>query len=238
MKNTDDLMGFLEPNQFGNIPIENTQLSDEEVNRIHALTMANINGKAKPIKKRMSKKAVISLIAAIIVVSSFTVFAASGGLGYLFNKQLNAKTDNEIEYLKKSTKETIAFSGGVDYSIEAKAVLTDKNTAKIYFDLIENGDKSVEMVDKFKEVRVYYQNDDGSLEEIPSGRNITKQEDTNPDDNRVGFILDIQNGNAIKSGKIAIDLGELKDCRTENLFPYSVNLQDALNEAKRQINMN
>ncbi|WMJ23812.1 hypothetical protein RBG61_03865 [Paludicola sp. MB14-C6] len=144
MKNTDDLMGFLEPNQFDNIPIENTQLSEDKINRIYSLTMENINCKAKPIKKRMSKKVIISLIAAIIVVSSLTVFAAGQMLFPVKQLPYGRRVQTVDEVFPNRSNTPLQIVKGDQYTMELKAIKAINATrALVLVDIIANDGHSL-----------------------------------------------------------------------------------------------
>lgn len=219
MKKIDELLdGFRLENEDVVFQVE--EMSEEEAKRIKKMTLLKLNR-----KKPASRRVILPLAAAMIMLLSFAAVFAQGGLSAVYYRLFG----ENIRYVNEMGTEIQKNSSSNGITLNVANMVGDENSFYIIFELIKEDGTSFKKADyiSFDSLRLDFSSS--------GGYTWYKIEDSDPDDNKATFVL-IGNTEKKTAGKklalIAENFTEYSIEEPENKFdPYSfltenINYQD------------
>lgn len=205
MKKIDELASHIDETLLDGISLDEQPLNAKEVRRIHAMVIREIKG-----GKRMNRKVVISLIAAVIAITGVTAAAAGIGAAGRFGDFYKADTESKASTVNLATQEVKPEAKPAkttdEFSIEVAGVIGDKNNASIILDLIANDGRVLDDTYRLENIQLEFDPPLGVGRGFSGGSGSFK--DTNLLDNRISFIYTVNTGDTdLSLANVTIKVG-------------------------------
>lgn len=223
MKNTDELMQYISTKQLDAVKIQDADVTEAERERINELVQNKLRNYIKPKRKIASKKLIISLIAAIVVITSITVFATNLELVEIDDVPYGTIFPSISDYFSDIPNEPLDIIHGDNYDYAITDIKGDDYYAKILIEVISkdghalNGPyitvPSYAYINNYEETlySVFSANDSSDILIDKNLCGIRPLKDDNINDNKTSFLLLIGEENAPKilGQNLRIDLGTI-----------------------------